>query len=106
MFGRVRYAEVVPYETPSDLAELRGPASGRLRLPLTVYWGPHESFDLDDPGELHSAYRALVRVGTAEVQAALLNRELLVREWGSLALPERCRRLWEERHRELAAITG
>ena len=105
MSGRVRYADVVPYETPSNLAELRGPASGFLRLPLTVYWGPHESFDLDDPGELHCAYRALVRAGTAEVQAALLNREVLVREWESLTLPERCRRLWEDRHPELAATT-
>lgn len=38
--GRVLFKDIIPYDTPRSLDALRGPASGMLDLPVTVYWGP------------------------------------------------------------------
>jgi hypothetical protein len=100
---RVLYRDVVPYETPTSLTSLRGPASGMLELPITVQWGPTRTFDLSDTGQRRMAYRALVREGTPAFQEALLNRTLLFQEWPNLILPRRCQILWEQRFPELAA---
>ena len=103
MEGKVLYRDLVPYETPSSLAALRGPGSGVLHLPITVHWGPSRDFDLSDTGQRRMAYRAVVREGSPEVQEALLNEKLLRADWAELILPERCHALWEERFPELAA---
>jgi len=100
--GRVLYRDVVPYDTPTSLAALHGPASGPVELPVTVHWGPRRVFDLDDPGLRSAAYRAIVREGTPADQEALLNADLLRELWGELILPDRCRQLWETRFPELA----
>ena len=104
--ARVLYRDTVPYETPTSLSALRGPDSGTLDLPIAVYWGPSHSFDLAEAGERRMAYRALVREGTPPVQEALLNKELLLREWPNLILPSRCQALWEERFPELRQPHG
>ena len=101
--GRVLYKDTVPYDTPRSLAALRGPASGVLHVPLSVHWGPRRAFDLDDPRDIHAAYRAIVREATTAVQEELLNAEVLRRLWPELMLPQRCRLTWEERFPELAA---
>lgn len=100
---RVLYRDIVPYDVPSSLDVLHGPASGLLAVPVTVHWGPRRVFDLNDPGQRRAAYRAIVREGTPEVQAELLNAGLLRELWPDLVLPERCRALWEERFPALAA---
>jgi len=102
MANRVLYKDIVPYDTPSSLDALRGPATGTLEVPITVHWGPRRRFDLDDPRDVHAVYRALVREGTTAVQEELLNQDVLRRLWAELMLPERCRRVWEERFPELA----
>ena len=101
--GRVLYKDIVPYDTPTSLDVLRGPATGVLDLPITVYWGPRQRFDLRDPADLETAYQALVREGTTADQEALLNEKLLRQLWPELMLPERCRRTWEDRFPDLAA---
>ena len=101
--GRVLYKDIVPYDTPTSLDALRGPATGVLDLPITVYWGPRQRFDLQDPADVETAYQALVREGTTAHQEALLNEELLRRLWPELMLPERCRRTWEDRFPDLVA---
>lgn len=103
MADRVLYKDIVPYDVPSSLDALRGPAAGLLELPITVHWGPRRVFDLDRPGLRHAAYRAIVREGTPADQEALLNAELLKRAWAELILPERCCTLWETKFPELAA---
>lgn len=103
MAGKVLFRDVVPYDTPSTLSALHGPASGRIELPLTVHWGPRRSIDLDDDGQRRAAYRAIVREGTSEVQEALLNEEVLRDEWRELVLPDRCRDTWEATFPGLAA---
>lgn len=101
--GRVLYKDIVPYDTPTALTALRGPATGILEVPLTVHWGPRRRFDLDDPRDVHAAYRAIVREGTTAVQEQLLNVDVLRRLWPELMLPPRCRSIWEDRFPELAA---
>lgn len=101
---RVLYQDLVPYDVPSSLSALRGPAAGALELPITVHWGPRRVFDLSRPGLLRAAYRAIVREGSSADQEALLNAGVLRRVWGELLLPERCRLLWEESFPELASL--
>jgi len=97
----VRYHEVVPYATPRSLDALRGPAEGVLALPRSVYWGPDPSADLATRSGLHKAYRNLIREGSSDLQEALLNAALLRQVWPELALPHRCRALWESRFPDL-----
>jgi hypothetical protein len=99
----VLFQDVVPYDIPSSLGALRGPAAGRLTLPLHIWWAPEPTFDLADRSELLVAYRAVVREGRTEDQEALLNRNLLLSVWPDLRLPIRCRRAWEDAFPELAA---
>jgi hypothetical protein len=101
--GRVLYKDTIPYETPSSLDALRGPASGVIELPPMVHWGPKRFRDLDDPGDTVAAYQALVREGTTEVQEELLNGVVLRRVWRDLMLPGRCRDTWESRFPDLSA---
>jgi len=101
MEARVLYQDVIPYETPRSLDALRGPAAGVVILPRSVYWGPDPSANLDTRSGLHKAYRNLIREGTGELQEALLNADLLRRVWPGLALPHRCRALWESRFPDL-----
>lgn len=81
---RVLYRDIMPYNTPTSLDDLHGPASGPLEMPITVHWGPRHVFDLDDLGQRRAAYRAIVREGTADVQTELLNAGLLRELWSDL----------------------
>jgi DNA invertase Pin-like site-specific DNA recombinase len=98
---RVFFRDTKPYEAPSSLDELRGPAGGMIELPHSVYWGPERTVDLDTAAGIRKTYQAALREGTAAEQVSLLNRDVLLREWGELALPDRVRVLWESRFPEL-----
>lgn len=104
MAERVLYQDIVPYDAPSSLEALRGPATGTLELPVSVHWGPQRAYDLGTHHELVFAYQQIVREGTTADQEGLLNRDLLVRVWSELILPERCQALWESRFSELATV--
>lgn len=103
MAEKVLFRDVVPYEVPSSLSALHGPATGVIELPVIVHWGPRRSFDLGDDGHRRAAYRAIVREGTPEFQEKLLNEGLLRREWPALVLPDRCRAAWEAAFPDLTA---
>ena len=98
----VLYKDTIPYEVPSALAALRGPADGVIKLPLSVYWGPEPSVDLSSPDLTRWAYQTIVREATAEVQEELLNEGVLRSLWPALALPIRCRSAWEAAFPDLA----
>jgi hypothetical protein len=88
-----------------DLADLRGPASGTVTLPLRLFWSPPgRVFDLDDPFMLRSMYQIVlgeaIRAGEL---TAYLNGDLLLAVWRDLYLPKGVRRAWEERHPALRA---
>ena len=90
-----------------DLADLQGPASGTVTLPLRLYWSPAgRVFDLDDPFTLRSMYQVVLRETIrAEELTAYLNRDLLLAVWRDLYLPKGVRQAWEERHPALRAAT-
>jgi hypothetical protein len=88
-----------------DLADLRGPASGTLTLPLRLYWSPAgRVFNLDDPYTLRSVYPVVLgeAIRTGEL-ASYLNQDKLVEVWPDLYLPKGVRRAWAEHHPQLAA---
>lgn len=99
---RVFYRDTKPYDVPERLDELHGPRSGRLELPVNVYWGPQAIVDLDTLSGVVKAYQATLREGRVVDQVELINRELLREVWSELMLPDRVRVLWETRFPELA----
>lgn len=100
---RVFYRDIKPYDAPARLEDLHGPGTGRVELPLHVYWGPQPTVDLDTVGGVVKAYQATLREGRVADQVELLNRDVLIRIWPELMLPDRVRELWEGRFPELTA---
>lgn len=91
-----------------DLADLRGPVSGTVTLPLEVFWsGPEDSsrLDLGRPGRLKVMYRTVVREARSpEHLTDYLDGATLISLWPRLVLPPRVRAAWEEQHPELASV--
>ena len=99
-----RYADHIPYNTPSSLDDLHGPTAGQVRVPSHISTAPNPVYDIDRPARRWSMYSAVVRDGTATEQAALLDRATLIELWPDLNLPRRCRETWTARFPELAAL--
>jgi hypothetical protein len=87
-----------------DLADLRGPVSGTVELPLWLFWCPDRTFDLDDPAMLRWMYQTVLREASRpEDLTAFLDGDTLVALWPDLFLPKGIRQAWEERHPVLCA---
>jgi len=87
-----------------DLADLRGPTTGTVELPLRLFWYPDRTFDLGEPGMLRWVYQTVLReAARPEDLAAYLDSGTLVAVWHDLALPKGVRRAWEDRHPALRA---
>jgi hypothetical protein len=87
----------------TDLADLQGPASGTVELPLRLFWHSDRKFDLDDPDMLRWMYESVLRDAIrAQELASYLNSDRLVAVWSDLQLPAGVRRAWEETHAVLA----
>lgn len=100
--GRVFFRDVKPYAIVEDLDQLRGPAGGVVELSHSVLWAPGGGrVDLDRPGELRMAYRAVLNEGTVEDLVNVLNRGRLIAVWPELLLPFRVLEMWESRFPEL-----
>ena len=97
------HGSVMRYVVPASLADLQGPDTGLVTLPARLRSGPQRTFDLDAPGQAHSAYQTVIQRGSLEDQVRLLNERVLTRAWPTLILPVRCRDLWKSRFPELAA---
>jgi hypothetical protein len=91
-----------------DLAELRGPASGEVVLPLRLFWSPPgRVFDLGKSYSLWAMYQAVLgEAVTAGELATYLNGDKLAEVWADLYLPKGVRRAWEERHPRLRAAAA
>lgn len=94
---RVRFRDLKPYEVVDSLGDLCGPGSGTIRVPRWVRWQNDVDIDVSVPGRLRMAYQALLSEATAEVQAELLNKALLIEAWPELNLDHRVSDLWETR---------
>jgi hypothetical protein len=100
--GRVFFRDVKPYAIVDHLDQLRGPAGGTLELSHSVLWAPGGGLvDLDRPGALRMAYRAVLNEGTVEDLVRVLNRDVLIAVWPELLLPLRVLAMWESRFPEL-----
>jgi hypothetical protein len=88
-----------PVSLPADLAELRGPLTRVVRLPLGVYasgQGPARRFDMSNEAERIDIYEIVLADGTAE-DVCYVNRGELLRLWPRLWLPPYVRQVWEPR---------
>lgn len=89
-----------PVSVPADLACLRGPLAGQVRLPLSVYLsgrGPDRVFDLGDERERVELYQIVLTEGTEDDVCRYIDRGELERLWPRLWLPEHVREAWESR---------
>ncbi len=92
----------------SDLADLRGPSTGKVILPLGLYWSPAgRVFDLDDPLMREEMHRiVLTEAIRSDDLTTWINGPRLIETWQNLRmlLPKGVRHAWEEVHPELAAV--
>ncbi len=99
---RVFFRDIKPYYAPDSLDELHGPAAGVVELSHSVLWAPGgPRVDLNEPGGIALAYRAVLNEGTVEDQVSILNRDWLIAVWPELTLPLRVLDIWESRFPEL-----
>ncbi len=104
--GRVYFRDVKPYAVVDSLDQLHGPAGGVVELSHSVLWVPGGGrVDLDRPGGLRMAYRAVLNEGTVEDLENVLNRDRLIAVWSDLMLPFRVLEMWESRFPELRSTT-
>jgi len=89
-----------PVLVAASLADLRGPASGVVELPLRLYWSaPDRTFSLDDPAERRKVYRIVVREAhRPDDLAVFLDGDTLIALWPGIFLPNPVRRAWEDEH--------
>ena len=89
----------------ADLADLHGPTTGTVELPLRLFWYPDRTFDLGEPGMLRWVYQTVLREATRpEDLAAYLDGDTLIALWRDLFLPKGVRRAWEDQHPALRAV--
>ncbi len=83
---------------PQGLAELRGPMTGVIRLPLGLYWSgvaPESvEWDLSRPSRRARLYELVLREGGLDDLRELVNGAELVRLWDGLWLPATVRAAW------------
>jgi hypothetical protein len=91
-----------------DLADLRGPVTGTVELPLRLFWsGTERTFDLSDPGARQWVYETVLQgASRPEDLTTFLDGETLVALWPQLFLPKGVRRAWEDEHPILRATAA
>ena len=106
--ARPAAAHLAPYQARpgrnvlviDSLADLRGPVTGTVELPLRLFWSlPDHRFDLDDPDTRLWYYQTVLREASRPADlTAYLDSGTLVGLWPDLYLPKGVRRAWEEQH--------
>lgn len=89
----------VEQRVPDSLADLRGPATGVVALPIHLAWSGLTEFDLVNPLLRMSLYRIVITGGGRADAESYLNAGLLVADWPTLrrGLGPSYRRAWESR---------
>jgi DNA invertase Pin-like site-specific DNA recombinase len=89
----------------ASLADLRGPATGTVELPLRLFWSsPDRTFDLGKPYMLRSLYETVLREASRQEDlTTYLNADTLIAAWADLYLPKGVRQAWEDQHPDLRA---
>ncbi len=91
-----------------DLADLRGPVTGPVELPLRLFWsGTGRTFDLSDPDIRQWVYETVLQNASRPADlTAFLDGKTLVALWPQLFLPKGVRRAWEDEHPVLRATAA
>jgi hypothetical protein len=91
-----------------NLEDLRGPAEGKVELPLRLFWsGASRTFDLDDPGTRQWVYETVLQEASRpEDLTTLLDGSTLIALWPTLFVPRGVRRAWEDEHPALRAAAA
>jgi hypothetical protein len=91
-----------------DLADLAGPVTGMVELPLRLFWsGTSRVFDLSDQGTRQWVYETvLAEAASAEDLTGFLNGRELTAMWPRLFVPRGVRAAWEEAHPVLRAASA
>jgi hypothetical protein len=91
-----------------DLADLRGPVTGTVELPLRLFWsGTDRTFDVGDPGTRQWLYETVLQEASRpEDLTGLLDGSALVALWPRLFVPDGVRRAWEDAHPVLRAAVA
>ncbi|WFE40421.1 hypothetical protein [Micromonospora sp. WMMD998] len=93
-----------PAVVAPTLAELTGPRTGIVELPVRLMWCGERAFDLADPDELLWMYENVLReTSRVDDLRELIHAGTLRRVWPLLNLPRGVRLAWEARHRSLRA---
>jgi hypothetical protein len=88
-----------------DLADLTGPASGPVELPVRLFWYPNRTFNLEEPGVMRWLYQIVLREASRpDDLTRYLNGDALTALWRDLRLPKGVKRAWEEHHPSLRAL--
>ena len=89
--------------TVVTLADLDGPGSGILELPVSICWSLEDRrFDLADRDQVRRAYKFVIDAARGSKNIVpYLNAALLKDVWQDLGLPARKRAAWEELNPEL-----
>jgi hypothetical protein len=92
-----------PVIVPGSLDDLKGPGSGAVELPITLFWSlPDRRFDLGSRCRAIGMYLAVLDAARAPGDlAAYLNGELLADLWPDLHLTRAKRAPWEARFEAL-----
>lgn len=111
--GRPAAAHLAPYQARpgrrvlviDNLADLRGPTTGTVELPLRLFWYPNRTFNLEEPGIMRWLYQIVLREASRpDDLTSYLNGDTLVTLWPDLRLPKGVQRAWEEHHPSLRAF--
>jgi hypothetical protein len=91
-----------------SLADLRGPSSGVVELPLHLFWsGTDGRFSLDNPSGRRQVYQIVLREARRpDDLATFLNGGMLTALWAGIFLPEVVRKAWEDQHPALRPPTA
>lgn len=97
--ARRGFSHTRPVYVIDDLADLHGPTSGLVTLPIHIDWTPASTYDLSNPTRVRSMYAVVLREAGSEPEIAeWLDYGLLLRHWAELNLPAFVRESWEAAH--------
>lgn len=90
------------------LADLQGPTTGTVELPLWLFWScPGHTFDLADRDMRRWLYQTVLReAGRPDDLTTYLDGDTLIALWPDLFLPKGVRQAWEDQHPALRAAAA